>query len=529
MKISGNLLLKDELLRIATGITVYKDQHIEETQYYEFSNSKLNPHFVNKFYELLLPHSDKFEYPVDKTLFRTISSVRDVYSGNHDDYIPNFDSFGEILKGFIAKDAIDFWVYIKKDDGFFYAGAVSDIHERSNRNEDPCFVMEIVYRNFEGIVRESFWFEPQEVSRKDVKKVLMSKGIFKEDKNLKENYIEEISYFNECVVRRFAEQFEFSGRSLDSRNGRNEGVISTKNRRVVHDVDDTLFLDESLHIVNKLNIKLPDVEVPLITVLRVFDLVSHKFFVTNTGNLLEHKYDDTIIDKIILPESHKELLEVLTDDLTDFSKDIVEGKTAGNTILCQGIFGVGKTLTAEIYSEMVKRPLYRVNCSDLGLSASNIDSNLNKVFSKAERWGAILLIDEADIFVTQRGVNIEQNAIVGVFLQNLEYYDGLVFLTTNLIDSIDGAILSRCAAIIKYQPPKGDDAKKVWKVMCNNFGVQIEDELIDLLMKNFPTIVPRDIKMLLRLTLRFSKKRGEPVSIDLFRRCAIYRNIEMID
>lgn len=528
MKISGSLLLKDERIRIATGITIYKDQHIEETQHYEFANSKLNPHFTEKLYNLLLPYSDNFEYPVDKTLFRTISSVRNAYTGNHDDYIPNFDAFGELLKEFIIKDAIDFWVYIKKDDGFFYPAAINSIHERSGRDDDPKFVMEVVYRNFDGIIRENFYFEPQEVSRKDIKKVLMNKGIFKENKDLKDNYLEEISYFNECVATRFAEQFEFSGRGFDSWKDRHAEIESLRNRRVVHDVDKILFLDESLSIPNKLNIKLSDIEVPLITVLRVFDLISHKFFSTNTGNLLEHKYDDTIINKIILPESHKELLEVLTEDLMEFSKDIVDGKTAGNTILCQGIFGVGKTLTAEIYSEMVRRPLYRVNCNDLGTSATSIDSNLNKVFSNAKRWGAILLIDEADIFVTQRGVNIEQNAIVGVFLQNLEYYDGLIFLTTNLIGSIDGAILSRCAAIIKYEPPKNEDAKKVWRVMCDNFGVQINDDLIDSLIKTFPTIVPRDVKMLLRLVLRFSKKKNKPVDIGLFKRCAIYRNIEMV-
>ena len=38
------------------------------------------------------------------------------------------------------------------------------------------------------------------------------------------------------------------------------------------------------------------------------------------------------------------------------------------------------------------------------------------------------------------------NAVVGVFLRVLEYFNGLLFLTTNRIDDIDEAIVSRCIA-----------------------------------------------------------------------------------
>jgi hypothetical protein len=56
---------------------------------------------------------------------------------------------------------------------------------------------------------------------------------------------------------------------------------------------------------------------------------------------------------------------------------------------------------------------------------------LTSIFKIASRWKAILLLDEADVFLTQRGDNPQLNALVSVFLRELEQYDGILFLTTN--------------------------------------------------------------------------------------------------
>ena len=59
------------------------------------------------------------------------------------------------------------------------------------------------------------------------------------------------------------------------------------------------------------------------------------------------------------------------------------------------------------------------------------------------------LLDEADVFVLERGLDLVQNAIVAEFLRTLEYFDGLLFLTTNRMNGVDEAILARCAAVIE--------------------------------------------------------------------------------
>lgn len=61
-----------------------------------------------------------------------------------------------------------------------------------------------------------------------------------------------------------------------------------------------------------------------------------------------------------------------------------------------------------------------------------MEQNLNENFQLAQAWDAIVLLDEADIFLTRRNkTDLERNALVSVFLRTLEYYTGILFLTTN--------------------------------------------------------------------------------------------------
>ncbi|KAF2185525.1 P-loop containing nucleoside triphosphate hydrolase protein [Zopfia rhizophila CBS 207.26] len=99
--------------------------------------------------------------------------------------------------------------------------------------------------------------------------------------------------------------------------------------------------------------------------------------------------------------------------------------------------GVGKTLTVEAISECLKRPLY---------------------------IKAILLFDEADVFVEWRSADhTHRNALVSVFLRKLEYYKGILFLTTNRVQSFNEAIVNRIHFIMKYGSLNENARKEVWK------------------------------------------------------------------
>jgi SpoVK/Ycf46/Vps4 family AAA+-type ATPase len=209
--------------------------------------------------------------------------------------------------------------------------------------------------------------------------------------------------------------------------------------------------------------------------------------------------------------------------------DVVKGKGGGTTVLCAGPPGVGKTLTAEVYAEVTGRPLYRVHSGQLGLSVAAMESALKEALTRAQRWGAVMLIDEADVYIRQRSDDMTANAVVGVFLRVLEYFDGLLFLTTNRIDDIDEAIVSRCIALIRYHAPDQAARERIWKVMSEQFALTLAPELITQLAQRFPQASGRDIKGLAKLVAKFCQHKQLAPTMPVFVRCAMFRALDAHD
>ena len=64
--------------------------------------------------------------------------------------------------------------------------------------------------------------------------------------------------------------------------------------------------------------------------------------------------------------------------------------------------GVGKTYTVEAIAEWLHRPLLALTVADIGTVETRVERELIKWFSLAEAWNAVLLVDEADIFLERR-------------------------------------------------------------------------------------------------------------------------------
>jgi AAA+ superfamily predicted ATPase len=240
-------------------------------------------------------------------------------------------------------------------------------------------------------------------------------------------------------------------------------------------------------------------------------------------HITEYRYQPELRDKLVLPNHHRDLIDILTSKMSVFVQDFVPGKSGGTTILCQGAPGLGKTLTAEIYSEVVGKPLYRVHSGQLGTTAASVGATLSGILQRAARWDAILLLDEADVYIRRRDNDLEHNAIVAEFLRTLEYFNGLLFMTTNRIDDVDDAILSRCIAKIQYETPPKPDAIRLWKLLAEQSGADLTDDLIEALTSAYPKASGRDVKELLKLTTRYCRAKQIPLSEDAFRMCALFR------
>jgi hypothetical protein len=155
--------------------------------------------------------------------------------------------------------------------------------------------------------------------------------------------------------------------------------------------------------------------------------------------------------------------------VSPWPSDFVANKGVGRIFLLHGSPGVGKTCTAECIAELTRRPLLSLTSGDIStsMSASSVERNLSYFLELGERYGALVLLDEADVYLEERRTkDLHRNGLVSIFLRALEYYKGVLFLTTNRVAAFDTAFTSRIHVALHYKKLTDADRMRVW---TNNF------------------------------------------------------------
>lgn len=183
---------------------------------------------------------------------------------------------------------------------------------------------------------------------------------------------------------------------------------------------------------------------------------------------------ETFNNRLVLAEDKKELMRALVTvhiGKSSVKTDFMEGKGNGLIILLHGGPGTGKTLTAESVAEFAERPLYRVTCGDIGTDPESVEKYLESVLFIGSTWRCVVLLDEADVFLEERTkMDMQRNALVSVFLRVLEYYDGILILTTNRIGTFDEAFKSRVQLALHYPPLNEDSRHEIWSNLMDSLS-----------------------------------------------------------
>jgi len=114
---------------------------------------------------------------------------------------------------------------------------------------------------------------------------------------------------------------------------------------------------------------------------------------------------------------------------------------------------------------------------------------LSNIFQTASAWKALLLLDEADVYLQKRSdFSLERNRLVAIFLRKLEYFDGVLFLTTNLVNQFDEAILNRIHLVLKYENLDRDARRTIFvhfleRAEEDREAINVSDEDLDRLAK----------------------------------------------
>lgn len=178
---------------------------------------------------------------------------------------------------------------------------------------------------------------------------------------------------------------------------------------------------------------------------------------------------------------------------------------------------MGKTLTAETVAEFTERPLYMVSSGDLGTESSSLDTRLSRILDMAATWKAILLIDEADIFLEARSLHdLERNSLVSIFLRVLEYYEGILFLTSNRVATFDSAFKSRIHVPLKYTDLTFESRKEIWKNFLRNRTTDVEIDVADSHLDSLASaeLNGRQIKNVIRTAKSLAQYHGEKLGYD---------------
>ncbi|PMD40230.1 P-loop containing nucleoside triphosphate hydrolase protein [Hyaloscypha variabilis F] len=203
------------------------------------------------------------------------------------------------------------------------------------------------------------------------------------------------------------------------------------------------------------------------------------------SNVEPVKWNKEAFDRLVLPPKTKELIKALlvrtgeraTDQIGlcgGKRQDLIAGKGTGLIVLLHGGPGTGKTLTAESVAELAEMPLYRVTCGDIGTEPEVVEAYLKRVLYFGKIWNCVLLIDEADVFLEERGLqDLKRNSLVSIFLRILEYYNGILILTSNRVGTFDEAFRSRIQLALRYPDPDPPFRQKIWR---NFFDMLESDE-----------------------------------------------------
>ncbi|KAF7502671.1 hypothetical protein GJ744_005284 [Endocarpon pusillum] len=224
-----------------------------------------------------------------------------------------------------------------------------------------------------------------------------------------------------------------------------------------------------------------------------FLLKSRKWEALDVECCDEPKVNAGAIDNLVMPERRKNTIKALvhryanpsalggnSNTATPWTADFIRNKGEGQIFLLHGSPGVGKTYTAECIAEFTQRPLLSLTCGDIGTDEVRMENQLSKWFKLGEVWGAIMLIDEADVYLERRQTaDLKRNSLVTVFLRSMEYYRGILFLTTNRVGHFDDAFISRIHVIIRYDKLRLEDREKIWRQFFAKLKKERKDIEVD--------------------------------------------------
>ena len=193
-------------------------------------------------------------------------------------------------------------------------------------------------------------------------------------------------------------------------------------------------------------------------------------------------------DDVVLPEAQKRLMRQACDHIRyrhrvyydwGFGDKVSYGR--GLSILFAGAPGTGKTMCAQVIANQLDMELFKINLSQIvSKYIGETEKNLRSVFSEAKNAGCILFFDECDALFGKRSEvkdahDRNANVEVAYLLQQIEEYDGVCILATNLIGNIDAAFMRRITYVVHFPFPDPPARERIYRRMLPDAAPRADD------------------------------------------------------
>jgi SpoVK/Ycf46/Vps4 family AAA+-type ATPase len=252
--------------------------------------------------------------------------------------------------------------------------------------------------------------------------------------------------------------------------------------------------------------------------LRGYSLKDKKWLIFFIPHVKDIVWNEDAFKSLVAPPNQKELILAFTRSQRKNKErfdDVIQGKGRGIIMLLSGPPGVGKTLTAESVAETMKVPLYTMSSGDLGTLPREVEASLSNILEMNTKWNAVLLLDECDVFLEERSPHdIERNKLVSIFLRMLEYYEGILFLTTNRVENMDAAFESRIHLSLQYKELDKASRLHVWQTFLSR-STRVEKfstEQLDVLAEE--ELNGRQIKNVLKTAQLLASDQGKDLNYE---------------
>jgi SpoVK/Ycf46/Vps4 family AAA+-type ATPase len=205
---------------------------------------------------------------------------------------------------------------------------------------------------------------------------------------------------------------------------------------------------------------------------------------------------------------------------------------SGLRVLFRGLPGTGKTMAATALGRSTERTVLAVDLGTIvSTNVAETEEHLQRLFQVAREENAILLFDEADALFGERSeaADVQHrfvNSDIAYLLRQIEMFEGLAIIMTNVSGELDAHALSRIDLVIEFTMPDAERREQLWKNVLDPVKLEkaADIDLAKLAQSN--ELSGSDILRCVRLAAMLAANESRPLNMELLQFTATER-VEM--